>query len=254
MSPIVIGTLVFVCTLGGALAGMWLRRILPEPHLSDESVNTVKVCVGLIATMTALVLGLVTAAAKTSFESVNTTVRNSAADVMTLDRTLARYGSDSELARDALYDAVSVRVSMLWQQEALPPLGSQDALDALRDGEAVVSLISGLSPQTDEQRWLKSRALNLGEGLLEERWTLSGVVASSVLGPFLAALVLWLAITFTSFGLFAPNNTTVITTLSLSALSVAGAVFLVLEMDGPFDGLITVSPEPWHYLQSVMRQ
>jgi len=252
MSPVVIGTLVFVCTLGGALAGMWLRRILPEPHLSDESVNTVKVCVGLIATMTALVLGLVTAAAKTSFESVNTTVRNSAADVMTLDRTLARYGGESEFARDALYEAVSVRVSMLWQEDAPPP-GSQDALDSLRSGEAVVSLISGLSPHTDEQRWLKARALGLGEALLEERWALSGVLTSSVLGPFLAALVLWLALTFTSFGLFAPHNTTVITTLSLSALSVAGAVFLVLEMDGPFDGLITVSPEPWHYLQSVMR-
>ena len=253
MSPIVIGTLVFVCTLGGALAGMWLRRVLPEPHLSEGSVNTVKVCVGLIATMTALVLGLVTAAAKTSFESVDTTVRNSAANVMTLDRTLARYGSESEPAREALFDAVSVRLSMIWQEESPPP-DSQDALDALRGGEAVVSLISGLSPHTDEQRWLKSRALTLGEALLAERWALSGAVGSAVLVPFLIAVVLWLAITFTSFGLFAPPNTTVITTLSLCALCVAGAVFLVLELDGPFDGLVTVSPEPWHYLQSVMRQ
>jgi hypothetical protein len=94
----------------------------------------------------------------------------------------------------------------------------------------------------------------MGETLLAERWALSGTFGSSVLEPFLVAVVLWLAITFTSFGLFAPTNTTVIAALGVSALSVAGAVFLVLEMDGPFDGLITVSPEPWRYLQAWLRQ
>jgi hypothetical protein len=253
VSPVLVGALVFVATFGGALAGMWLRRVLPEPHLSADSVNTVKVCVGLIATMTALVLGLVTAAAKTSFESVDKLVKNSAADVMTFDRILDRYGPETRPARDALYESVTVRLSLTWPED---PSASIDVatLDSLRGGERVVSMIRSLAPETEEQRSLQTRALNMGEALLAERWALSGTLGSSVLEPFLVAVVLWLAITFTSFGLFAPTNATVIAALGVSSLSVAGAVFLVLEMDGPFDGLITVSPEPWRYLQAWLRQ
>jgi hypothetical protein len=148
---------------------------------------------------------------------------------------------------------VSVRLTLTWPED---PSASIDvaALDSLRGGERVVSMIRSLAPETEEQRSLQTRASNMGETLLAERWALSGTFGSSVLEPFLVAVVLWLAITFTSFGLFAPTNTTVIAALGVSALSVAGAVFLVLEMDGPFDGLITVSPEPWRYLQAWLRQ
>jgi hypothetical protein len=74
-----------------------------------------------------------------------------------------------------------------------------------------------------------------------------GELGTSIPWPFLIVLVFWLTITFMSFGLQAPANSTVLTVLLLCALSVAGAVFLVLEMDGPFDGLIKVSPEPLRF-------
>ena len=64
MSPIAVSLTVFACVFGGVLVGIWLRSILPKDHLDAESRDTVKVGIGLIATMTALVLGLVTAAAK----------------------------------------------------------------------------------------------------------------------------------------------------------------------------------------------
>ncbi len=62
--------------------------------------------------------------------------------------------------------------------------------------------------------------------------------------PLLAMLVFWLAIIFSSFGLFAPRNATVMTTLFLFALSAAAAIFLILEMYAPFQGLIQISSAP----------
>lgn len=107
--------------------------------------------------------------------------------------------------------------------------------------------IRALTPQTDAQRWLQARALEQSEALLKTRWAVFGGLGTSVPWPFLIVLVFWLTITFTSFGLQAPGNATVIAVLVVCALSVAGAVFLVLEMDGPFEGVIQVSAEPMRY-------
>jgi hypothetical protein len=62
--------------------------------------------------------------------------------------------------------------------------------------------------------------------------------------PFLVVMVFWLAVIFASFGLFAPRNATVIATLFVCALSVSGAIFLILELDSPFSGLLQISDAP----------
>ena len=104
----------------------------------------------------------------------------------------------------------------------------------------------------DDQRWLQARAAEVGEDLLEERWLIFASQASSVPLPFLTMLVFWIVVTFTCFGLYSPRNTTVLAVLFLCALSVAAAIFLVLEMDGAFSGFITVSPEPLEYAVAHM--
>src|SRR5262249_42709210 len=118
MTPTVIGTLVFLCTFGGALGGLWLRAALPDHHLSNDSKDTVKVGIGLIATMTALVLGLVTASAKSAFDALNTAVQHTAADVLALDRTLARYGPESKAVRETLAQVIAQRLEMTWPQHS----------------------------------------------------------------------------------------------------------------------------------------
>ena len=253
VNPTVIGVLVFLCTFGGALFGVWLRTRLPEHHLSNESKDTVKVGIGLVATMTALVLGLVTASAKQSFDDLDAAIKHAAAQVLSLDRALARYGPEAAQARQALHDGMVLRVEHTWTQ-----IGNQQARlvtpELMRMGEGIFTSIRHLSPKDDDQRWLQSRALELGEGLLEARWTIFAGLGASVPVPFLAVLISWLTITFTSFGLFAPRNATVITTFFLCALSVAGAVFLILEMDGPFSGLLKVSPNPLLFAISQINQ
>ena len=253
MSPVAIGAVVFACTFGGALAGMILSSLLPEHHLADKSKDTVKVAIGLIATMTALILGLVTASAKSSFDSVDAAVRQGAANVLTLDRVLARYGPGAAQVREALKVAMAHRIDAILPQGESRP-ARFDPWAVAGSAEQLVSRIRALAPENDDQRWLQSRALSLAESILEARFQVLGALAPSVPLPFLGVLLFWLTITFASYGLFAARNATVICTLAVCALSVAAAVFLIMEMDGPFDGLIRVSVNPLKYALDHLNQ
>ncbi len=255
MYPAIVGLLVFFCTFGGALLGMWLHTTLPEHHLDAESRDVVKVGIGLVATITALVLGLVIAAAKSSFDAVDAAVKTAATEVLTLDRALARYGAETGEIRKGLQIGLGTRISMIWPQDsampaALDPIGSGAAAQA----EGLPDAIRALRPRDEAQRALQSRALELAEALLQARWLVFAGTEGSVPMPFLVILVFWLTITFASFGLFAPRHGTVLAVLFVCALSVGSAVFLVLEMDTPFDGLIRVSSDPLRYAHVHLNQ
>jgi hypothetical protein len=255
MNPTVIGVIVFACSFGGALLGMWSRTALPAHHLDAESRDTVKVGIGLIATMTALVLGLVTASAKSSFDAVDSAVKQSAIEVLVLDRVLARYGPETGEIRKGLQHAIEARIDMIWPQGSSKPAN----LDPVRSGaaskaEGLADAIRGLQPRDDAQRGLQSRALDLTEALLQARWLVLAGAETSVPLPFLLILLFWLTITFSSYGLFAPRNGTVLAVLFVCAVSVGSAVFLVLEMDAPFDGLLRVSAAPFRYAHDHLNQ
>ena len=243
MNPTIIGIIVFTCTFGGTLLGMGLRKILPGHHLSDDSKDTVKVGIGLIATMTALVLGLVTASAKASFDDVNTAVKQFATQVVALDRALARYGTETGDIRKGLQRAIGTRIDMVWPQDSSTPV-SLDPAHVSGGVEGLADAVRGLTPKDDSQRALQARAQGLAEALLEARWLVIAGAGTSVPLPFLVVLLFWLTITFASYGLFAPRNAMVVTVLFVCAVSVGSAMFLILEMDGPFDGLLKVSADP----------
>jgi hypothetical protein len=194
--------------------------------------------------MTALVLGLVTASAKSSFDAVDAGIRQHAIDLLALDRVLARYGSETREIRKGLQRAVEARVAMIWGGESDPGRLDPIRAEATSGAETLADAIRGLSPRDDVQRALQIRALELAETLSRSRWLAIVVTGVSTPVPFLVVLLFWLTITFASFGLFAPRNTLVVMILFVCALSVASAIFLVLEMDGPFDGLVRVSAEP----------
>src|SRR6202040_2238531 len=84
------------CIFGGALLGLLLQRLIPEHHLRDNSKDTVKVVAGTIATLAALVLGLLVASAKNSFDALNPEVTQSSTKVILLDRALAAYGPETK--------------------------------------------------------------------------------------------------------------------------------------------------------------
>lgn len=252
MDASVVGMIVFMCTFAGALSGMWLRTVLPEHHFDTESKDTVKLGIGLVATMTALVLGLVTASAKNSFDDVNTAVKQSATQLLALDRALARYGAETLEIRKGLQRAVGARIDMIWPQDSSKPA----ELDPMHMSgvEGLAHAIHDLKPLDDSQRALQVRALDLAESMLQTRWLVIAGTGSSVPMPFLMVIVFWLTITFASFGLFAPRNAMVFTVLFVCAMSVGSSVFLILEMDGPFEGMLKVSADPLRAVYEHLNQ
>jgi hypothetical protein len=235
------------------LAGTYIRARLPEPHLNKESQDVVRLGMGLVATMTALLLGLVTASAKSTFDQQDAALRNGAANIITLDRHLARYGPETGPTRELVRRAVAYRIETLWSDNG-PGFAAAGTEKATPPIEEIQNQILGLSPQTDAQRWFKAEALKLSEEVVKIRWRVLGTSGGAVPRQFLAVVICWLTVTFTSFGLYAPRNATVIVGLFVAAMSVAAAVFLILELDGPFDGLIRISSAPLQYALTQLGQ
>ena len=249
MTALAFASLTFVCTLGCALLGIAIRSALPPSHLSKESQDVVRLGMGLVATMTALLLGLVTSAAKGSFDSQDVAVKNAAAGLLTLDRLLARYGPETEPTRDRLRKAVQNRFEQVWPENRQPG-SAAEALGAEQmppPAEYIENEILHLAPQTELQRWLKAESLKLTEEVLRTRWRLLSTAGGSVPRTFLVVVIFWLSMTFGSFGLSAPRNVTVVSVFVISTVSVAAAVFLILELDGAFEGIIRISSEPFRY-------
>ena len=251
MFPIQIALIVFGCVFGGTLLGMCLRGVVPEHHFTEDTKDVIKLGMGLIATMAALVLGLVIATAKSSYDTQNSAVKNTAAQILLLDHVLAKYGAETKEARDLLRRTVASRLEAIWPEHRSqrPRLGEPEGVLA---GERIESRILQLSPQNDVQRWLQSQALQIGSEIMQTRWLVVGGLGSSVPVLFLEVVVFWLTIIFGSFGLLAPRNATVVAVLFLCALSVAGSLFLILEMDQPFDGLMKISSAPLRYALSQL--
>jgi hypothetical protein len=234
-----------VCTYGCALSAAYLRDTLPPPHLSKESQDVVRLGMGLVATMTALLLGIVTAAARSTFDAYSADVRTSAVNILTLDRHLARYGTETTPMRELIRRALAFRVETTWPSEGASRKGFGEPLSTAAV-EEVENQILQLSPQTESQRWFRAEALRLSNEVLKTRWrVLEG--SGSLPRTFLNIVIFWLMATFVSFGLYAPRNATVLSVLFVAALSVAAAVFLIVELDSPFDGLIKISGEPLRF-------
>ena len=253
MNASAVALVTLACTFGSALAASFVRSWLPPAHLSKESQDVVRLGIGLVATMTALLLGLVTAAARSTFDSHDNAIRNSAANLLTLDRHLARYGAETKPTRDLIRRAVAYRLETIWSNEGTSA-SRLDTAGTTPPVEDVENQILALSPQNDTQRWLRSEALKLSEEIVKTRWRVLGGSGGAVPMPFLAVVIFWLTVTFASFGLYAPRNFTVILVLFVAALSVGAAVFLILELDSPFDGVIRVSSAPLRYALANLGQ
>lgn len=243
MSSTAISVIVVGCVLSGALLGALLRVALPKHHLSDESKDIIKIGTGLIATLVALVLGLLVASAKSSFDTKADELKHGAAKLILLDRELRRYGPGAGQARGMLRRALAYRLQIPWGENTFRSLGEAPPADTATM-EDVEARIRELSPANDNQRWLQTRALELSADLSQTRWLLMEEAGSAISMPFLVVVVSWLAVIFASLGLFAPRNATVWVVIVLCAISVSTAVFLILELDRPFKGLITLSKEP----------
>ncbi len=241
MNAFLATAIVFACLFGAVLLGMSLRRLLPEHHLSADTKETVKLAMGLVATMAALLLGLLVSSAKGAYDAERTQVIQMAAKFAFLDRMLVDYGPEAADIRGQLRALVEEAVQRMWPEERnIPPQLATNT----HAGDAIYFAIQQLSPRDDLQRGLKTQVATLALEGGQLRTLLIAQSISSISEPLLIVIVSWLAAIFLSFSLFAPPNATANLALGVAVLAVSGAIFLILELDQPFGGLIQISSEP----------
>lgn len=243
MNSILISVIIFVCVFGGALLGLAVRTRLPGHHLSDDGKEAVKLGAGLVATLTALVLGLLISTSKSSFDAANTMLTQSGAKILQMDRTLANYGPESGEIRSDLQRFLRARIAQVWP-EAVRKLPAADASVKFMNMEEIQIAVRNLAPKSDLQRSLQIKAVQLSDDLEELRWLLFEQLQTSLPVMFLGMLLFWSTILFACFGLLAPRNGTVIAVFLVCAIAVSGAIFLILEMEKPFKGAMKISSAP----------
>jgi hypothetical protein len=243
MNVLATASVIFACAFGAAVAGMVLHVALPDRHLDTESKDVVKLVMSLIATMAALVLSLLIASASSSYQAQENEVQSLSANVMLLDRMLSFYGPDAKEPRDLLRQTTSLVHDRIWSPNGaldanLDPRATQGATNGFIDS------LQGLAPKSDSQSMIKSQAMQVSQSIGQTRLLMFAQSASSISLPFLIVLVFWICMLFLGFGLFARFNTTVSVALFIGAVSVAGAIFLILELNDPYHGFMRISDLP----------
>jgi len=243
MSELTIALCVFGSCFASALVGMAIR--LPERHRDQESKDVVKLVMGLIATIAALVLSLLVASANSSYNTQRTELQSLAANAILLDRWLVAYGPEANGVRDLLRERISSMRDRLWSPDGMQPT----PIDGVT---RFVGEIEALSPKTAAQRMMVGRMMLLGETVVHERLEMFEEAGSGVSWPVVVALIGWICLLFLGFGLYTQFNLTVVIALASGALSVSGAIFIILELNTPFSGLLQLSDAPVRYALSQM--
>ena len=240
-APIAISLLAFILALIGVLLGSFLQRALPEGHLSSDSKEVVKLSMGVVATLAALVLGLLVASAKGTYDTRESEINQITAYVILLDNLLAKYGEEAQSARATLRQAIPPVVDRIWREGQS---GQAGPFKATPEGEAFYQQVQDLQPNNDMQRGLQARIVQVTNDLMQARFVLFSHLGGSIPIPFLAVLLLWMIILIAGFSLMAPANATTLASLVICALSISGAIFLILELDQPFAGMMMIPSEP----------
>lgn len=248
MSSLGLALVIFGIVFGGTVVGLLLRRRLPSDHVTDTSRDSLKLTIGLIATLASLVLGLVISSSKSSFDTKTDELEQIAADVLLLDRTLGAYGPDAGQARVLLRSLVVAGIDRVWGED----LGKTRTGSVSDEFHALGTAVRALQPRNDAERGLRDDALRLLTTIDRVRVVLRQQASeTSVPTGFLIILVFWLGIVFGGFGLLASPNPTVVAAIFIGAACVAGALFLVLELDNPYGGVIRISDAP---LRDALKQ
>jgi hypothetical protein len=243
MTPLAISFLAFALALGGIVLGSVAQRWLPERHLSTDSKEVVKLSMGMVATLAALVLGLLVASAKTTYDARESEINQITAYVVLLDNLLAQYGNEARDARETLRRAIPVVTDRIWKEGQSADLQSAP-FKTVPEGESFYQQVQRLQPGNDLQRALQARIVEVTNELMQARFLLFSHLHSATPLPFLVVLLLWIVVLFAGFALMAPANATTLFSLLVCALSVSGAIFLILELDQPFSGLMVIQSQP----------
>jgi hypothetical protein len=243
MSEAEVGLGTFCCLFGASLLGVLCHPLLPARYRSAEAHEVVKLGASIVVAVVSVVLGLLTYSVKQEFDRTTSNQGQYAASLILLDRCLREYGPDAAEARKLLRQYTAGAIEQTWPEESGRPGRAyipveNPALGQVLDG--VESQIRAWQPPDPAHQKLAARCLALFENALTQRWTLVLEARQTIPLPLLIGLVAWLIIVFASFGLNAPNNLLVQVTLLLCSATIASVLYLTVEMDTPYNGLIKI--------------
>ena len=227
---------------------MWLRPFLPAYDLSPDSKDAVKLAMSLVATMAALLLGLLVNSAKTLYDTARAQVLQMASKFALLDRLLAIYGLQAADERNQLHALIEESIRRIWPDDVNLQAQSEPKNEM---SDAFYVAVLKLEAHDDTQRALQAQAASLTLEIAEVRSLMQAESITNTARPILNVVVLWLMMMFLGSSLIAPPNATANSALIASALCASGAIFLILEMNNPFDGFGRISSEP---MLNVLRQ
>ncbi len=243
--------------LGGSALGVMARPFLSERHRSAETTDLIRLVVTMLVTFAALVLGLLTSSVKASFDGIDDDLRGFAVNIIQLDRSLRQYGGEADPARALLRSYTAAALASTWKTEPKPagsyyptrvsPTPSTNSIESTSLGDMLTKIevdLRRLEPQDPMHRRLATVILNQFERMSRMRWRLIEEAHSSISMPFYIVLTFWLVIVFASFGLSAPRNILSYITILLGALSIASVIYVILDLDTPFSGVLMVSSQP----------
>jgi hypothetical protein len=233
LSAVTVASIAFGLILLSIILGVVLRSWLPEADLGGDSKDVIRLATALIGTMSAVVLALLFASTRTSYETTNASVSHLTARIVELDHVLKEYGPEGEALRATLRQDVVAMIDSIWREDAnLPTPTAPDVV--------VLHKVRQLAPANPQQASLQASGLAAGTDVQKIRLTLLAQPPDSISKPFVTVLVLWLCFIFATFSMSAKANTTLIVVLFVCAFSASSAIYLILELGQPFDGLMQI--------------
>jgi hypothetical protein len=237
----------FASILIGAAVGMVLRRALPADLLEGGSKEAIRLGAGFLSTLAALVIGLMIASAKNTYDNQNTNIRQLGTNAVLVDQMLTKYGAEAKVARTLLRETIPSATARIWRESIAGNGGGSFVVSST--GERFYNAIENLKPANAEQTSLKARIIQLTTEMGRTRLLVFTQGEDAIPIPFFIVLVFWLVVIFASFSLFAEPGPIVVASTLLFAISVSSALFLIVDLSHPFDGLMQISN---HHLQMVL--
>ncbi|HET6607876.1 MAG TPA: hypothetical protein VFG62_14450 [Rhodopila sp.] len=253
MWEVSISLAVFVLLCASAALGRYVRPRLPEAHRARETMETMHLMIGMLVTFAALVLGLLTASVKSSFDRAVFERRDYALQLTQMDQCLRNLGPMGDEPRRLIKEYTAAIIASTWPNEPhptgvdypdtsrMPLTGASPALEALLNRADV--LLHTAQPTEPALKGLLQDCITDEHSLLAARRTVIESVGTRLSRPFLGVLVFWLMVVFSAFGLVAPRNTLSLLGILLCAVSLSTVMFIIADLSEPYSGFFSISSE-----------
>lgn len=243
MDHYAISAVVLALILLSAAFGSYVRAKLPDHHFGEASLGAMRIAVGLVATLAALVLSLLISSGKSSLDLVNTALERNTVAMIRLDRTLSQFGPATDDLRVQIRKDYARWITFLFSSTTgkTAETESREIIESTYDIQERIFSLKAAGPQQEK---LQDRALQLWDDIFAGRWLALEHRKGLIPTPLIMVLVGWLVVIFGIFGFSAPRSWSMCVVFLLCAISATTAVFVVLDMDTPFQGMVNASKTP----------